>query len=88
MEERIILDKGWTLSTPEGDISLDISHMPAQVHDILFEAGRIGEEYRRGRLDSSGWVSGRKWIYENKLQIPEGEEDRQISLNKSEAKRS
>lgn len=81
MEERIILDKGWTLSTPEGDIRLDISHMPVQVHDILFEAGRIGEEYRRGRLDSCGWVSGRKWIYENKLQIPEGEEDRQISLN-------
>lgn len=80
MDEKILLDKGWKLSTPEKDICLDIPQMPMQVHDILFAAGRIGEEYKRGRQDSCGWAGSRKWIYENKLRIPEGEEDRRITL--------
>ena len=80
MEEKTVLDKGWRLCTPEGDICLEVPHMPMQVHDILFAAGGIGEEYKRGRQDTCKWVSGRKWIYENRVQIPPGESGRRISL--------
>lgn len=80
MEERIVIDTGWKLCTPEGDICLEVPHMPMQVHDILFAAGQIGEEYKRGRQDTCKWVSGRKWIYENRVRIPAGESGRQMRL--------
>ena len=31
MEEKTVLDKGWKLCTPEGDICLEVPHMPMQV---------------------------------------------------------
>ncbi len=80
MEERILLDKGWKLYTGEKDICLDVPYMPMQVHDILFAAGRIDEAYKRGRQDGCEWVGQKKWIYENRLQIPAGVEEKQISL--------
>ena len=83
MEERILLDKGWKLYTGEKDICLDVPYMPMQVHDILFAAGRIDEAYKSGRQDGCEWVGQKKWIYENRLQIPAGAEEKQIRDRKS-----
>lgn len=64
MRHRSELTEGWSLREKESGTVYPISHMPLQVHEILFENGAIDETFRWGKTADCGWVNDRSWIYE------------------------
>lgn len=63
MKKNIPLTGGWQLNTPEDDGWFDISDMPRQVHEILYEKGVISGDFEIGLGEDSKWVAERDWTY-------------------------
>lgn len=76
MKQDLLLSDNWELKkiAPVSEIDAEIygedkkewikaSHMPAQVHDILYEQGILPEEYRLGWCENVLWVGEYDWLY-------------------------
>lgn len=61
------LAEGWILREKESQEVFRISRMPMQVHEILYENGKIDNGYLWGKTENCGWVNDRTWIYETEF---------------------
>lgn len=58
-----MLDRGWKLRRePDGEW-MEISRMPQQVHEILYEKGKISDDFTIGLGEDSQWVAESDWTY-------------------------
>lgn len=57
----------WTLREKESGEVFRVCRMPMQVHEILYENGRIDDGYLWGKTENCGWVNDRTWIYETEF---------------------
>lgn len=55
----------------EEDNWIGVKHMPAQVHDILYDNGKLDEEYRLGWCEKVLWVSEYDWLYRLRFSLEE-----------------
>lgn len=49
---------------------IPVAHMPAQVHDVLYENGMLPEEYRVGWCEKVLWVTQYDWVYRCRFRLP------------------
>ncbi len=53
---------------------IPVVHMPAQVHDVLYENGMIPEEYRVGWCEKVLWTAEYDWVYRCRFGLAAGQE--------------
>lgn len=64
MKETVELKTGWSLrKAGNGQEWLPVQNMPAQVQDILYEHGRLSEEFRVGWCEEALFIGENDWIY-------------------------
>lgn len=61
----------WILREKESGEAFRIPGMPMQVHEILYENGRIDDGYLWGKTGNCGWVNDRTWSYETEFECEE-----------------
>ncbi len=84
MRENILLEKGWHIRSLEPAPSVDpaavgaedfadwltVSAVPAEVHDILLEHGKLDPEYKIGWCEGAEWVTKLDWLYRLDFDCP------------------
>ena len=84
MKQHILLEKGWYIRSQEPTAAIDpaavagegmenwlsVSAVPAEVHDILLEHGKLDPEYKIGWCESAEWVTHLDWIYRLDFDAP------------------
>ena len=84
MKQHILLEKGWYIRSQEPAAAIDpaavagegmenwlsVSAVPAEVHDILLEHGKLDPEYKIGWCESAEWVTHLDWIYRLDFDAP------------------
>lgn len=89
MKDTIILSEGWEIKqiAPASRIDpnnvgndkwIEVTHFPAQIHDILYAHKLIPEEYRVGWCKQVIWTDDVDWLYRCSFQGKQGAQARLI----------